>query len=502
MHVSVASEVGRDRLAALPLSARSQITGLSVLGNEALEVLEPKLLPALVDLQLALDDPFGAELGRQIAKFDLQHLDLSHCGIGAKGLSALTHLPLRTLRLFFDQMGKAAKELRAFEQLTELSLAACDLTAGVVEAVASLPRIRVLSLARNDTLVGPCVQPLTKMKDLQRLDLTETPIGDAGLATLSPLDRLEEIRLHRARLTSKAAKCFESLTSLRTLDLSGNPVGAAMVKSLTTLSRLTVLDLTGCELARPAVEGLAALASLRSLDLSNNDIKAPAVESLQGLRLRKLSVNNSMLGDKGAQTLSKMSSLERLSLTDGDLGPKGMLALGKLTSLRALDVMNNDFGVAGAATIDGLALEEFSASCALGDQAAEALGRMKGLCLLRARQGALGPKGAASLAHAPLVSLDLSGSEIGDLGAASLAAVSTLRSLRLDGNGIGPKGVAALAKLPLRELSLAENPIGAGVRELESMSTLEDLDLTDVRVDKAGRARLAKALPGCLLEFG
>ena len=105
---------------------------------------------------------------------------------------------------------------------------------------------------------------------------------------------------------------------------------------------------------------------------------------------------------------------------------------------------------------------------------------------------------------APLVSLNLSSSQLGDAGVTALARVSfaRLETLVLAHNGTGPHGARALSvcRLPdLAELDLSVNPLGdAGVRALVDASwwpRLRTLTLANVGLTADGIRNLAAAVP-------
>jgi Leucine Rich repeat/Leucine rich repeat len=101
--------------------------------------------------------------------------------------------------------------------------------------------------------------------------------------------------------------------------------------------------------------GTASLASILSqtkvttLDLSGNLIGNAGAEILsKNTTLTMLSLGSNQIGDAGAQALSKNTTLTTLNLEWNQIGDAGAQALPKNTTLTTLDLSGNEIGDAGA----------------------------------------------------------------------------------------------------------------------------------------------------------
>ena len=124
-------------------------------------------------------EALGAVAGR------IKHLSLSNCGIGARGVGALS-------KTFSENGVDVDGEAANWQALASLSISSNALGArgmhGVVRVLETYSALTNLYLARNnvqDTGVGILANGLTKCGALRELSLTNNGIGDAGATCLA-----------------------------------------------------------------------------------------------------------------------------------------------------------------------------------------------------------------------------------------------------------------------------------------------------------------------------
>jgi uncharacterized protein (TIGR02996 family) len=333
------------QLAAMPELAGIRRLELSGFENEtdALRVLTSPNLKRLD--RLAISGPTTARLARIIAgapacsELGELVLDGYKSGIGVDGATALAALPLRSIVLRNQYLGRDGTAAFARSRtLRSLAIAGERLGEGVRGLVtdAELPELR--SLALDGCSLGErglvALAASTALPALRKLELTGSN-GVNGetftaMAEAWALPALRELRLE-GPLEGQGATLLADLVELEqleTLALAG-PIedrGAAVLASWTP-RRLTRLELHASRIGAGA---LAALAKGRSL-----------------ARLRELELVGTPCGNDGGKALAHarwLAGLRRLRLSGNKMGAPGLRAiLGRTPGLDSLWVGENEF---------------------------------------------------------------------------------------------------------------------------------------------------------------
>ncbi|XP_025771184.1 ribonuclease inhibitor isoform X1 [Puma concolor] len=379
--------------------------------------------------------------------------------------------------------------LQANPSLTELSLCTNELhDAGVRLVLQGLQspscRIQKLSLRNcclTDTGCEVLPDALRSLPTLRELQLSDNPLGDAGLqllckGLLDPQCHLEKLQLEYCNLT--AASCEPLAAVLRAwrhvkeLVVSNNDIGEAGVQALCrglvdSACQLETLKLENCGLTPASCKDLcgvvASKASLQELDLGDNK-----------------------LGDQGIATLCPAllhpsSRLRVLWLWDCDITTTGCRDLCQVLrakeSLKELSLAGNALGDEGARLLCESLLEP---GCQLQSLWVKSCGLTAACC----------PHVSAMLTHNKhLVELQMSDNKLGDSGVQELCQglsqpSATLRVLWLGDCDVANGGCNSLASLLVVNRSLRE------------------LDLSNNCMDDRGILRLMESLerPDCALE--
>ncbi|XP_025771185.1 ribonuclease inhibitor isoform X2 [Puma concolor] len=322
---------------------------------------------------------------------------------------------------------------------------------------------------------------LRSLPTLRELQLSDNPLGDAGLqllckGLLDPQCHLEKLQLEYCNLT--AASCEPLAAVLRAwrhvkeLVVSNNDIGEAGVQALCrglvdSACQLETLKLENCGLTPASCKDLcgvvASKASLQELDLGDNK-----------------------LGDQGIATLCPAllhpsSRLRVLWLWDCDITTTGCRDLCQVLrakeSLKELSLAGNALGDEGARLLCESLLEP---GCQLQSLWVKSCGLTAACC----------PHVSAMLTHNKhLVELQMSDNKLGDSGVQELCQglsqpSATLRVLWLGDCDVANGGCNSLASLLVVNRSLRE------------------LDLSNNCMDDRGILRLMESLerPDCALE--
>ena len=196
-----------------PLGGLSKMTSLKVLAvdrqNVTAAVLDslprPDRLVEFLAARTPIDDSIATRLPRLTG---LRKLRLSGTDVGPEtcdaigGLTSLAELDLSGCPNLTDD---AVAKLTALPKLKKLNLYDTPIGDAAAESVAGLPSLRWLNVDKtNITDVG--VESLAKLDALTFLHLGSTPISDDAADPLSKMTSLEKLIVTRTEMTEEAAE--------------------------------------------------------------------------------------------------------------------------------------------------------------------------------------------------------------------------------------------------------------------------------------------------------
>lgn len=244
----------------------------------------------------------GTEIGDAGARLlprNIETLLAGSTSIGDEGLAGFTKLrKIRLANTYVEGPG-----LRALTAAEEIDLHGAPVGNGGVEALATLPKLRVLSLASTDISDGAALEKLT---GLLSLNLASTDLTDAGVAGLAWLTGLKTLVLRDARITGKGLAVLKPLSGLEVLDLSRTRISGSDLNALAGLKSIRKLNLDYGEIEDAAVPHLSALTALEELSLDSTHITDAAVPEIVKLRkLRLLNLYHTHVTEKGREAIAK-----------------------------------------------------------------------------------------------------------------------------------------------------------------------------------------------------
>ncbi len=315
----------------------------------------------------------AAEVATSFAHFEksphLEKLWLSNFPVNATMLRGLSKA--KSLRSLLFIGGKLAEDapsgLYELRQIRKLQLPDADqvLSRKAAQALATLPELRewpelegvdeptldvitqaghieVLELsAFGNAISRASVARLGNLKDLRWLKLSFFPIDDEGLTSLARLKSLECLKLWRTNVSGEGFRYLKDLPKLGSVSLGIREGVPPRLEALADLPHLTELNLCGDDLRPGDYEPLGRMHNLTHLQILcglADDTTAARVAKLK--RLDSLILDESMLSDRGLQSLSKLKTLERLTVS-GVFTDDGIQQLSALPRLRFLE-LNSD----------------------------------------------------------------------------------------------------------------------------------------------------------------
>src|SRR5262245_32735514 len=221
---------------------------------------------------------------------------------------------------------------------------------------------------------------LTRLPDLERLDLSHTRISDEGMLNLKAAPKIKELKLFYSEwITDQGMTAIKEWKHLKRLDVRGTRISDGTLEIVSRMPGLEALDIAHTEVTDVGLENLITLVNLKELAvgrgrLSNGGLIAlrmlPALThlDLSGARptppdspngrgggagipeetlkaiaelsdLRVLYLGYSAINADGLRTLSALGKVERLGLQGCSRVDDAALAeLAKWKSLKYLDV--------------------------------------------------------------------------------------------------------------------------------------------------------------------
>ncbi len=428
----------------------------------------------------------------------------------AKGLRSFSLKAMQFYREDAKTVAEFADALRE-NPLERVSLRYCMLGEHAPQAIfhglARVPSLRSVTVGGGYFFeVAGFVKALTRLHDLQELNLRKARIGIDGALTLGALwasgkGRAAQLRTldvseteieaeGMAALANGLRACYRQISGrennkmgqLRSLDLASDDSASEGVQAIADgVIRhnpfLEYLDISRNQVSHPAAVALSeairssCAKSLSTLDVSDCMIRPDAMKlllsSLPAIESLNISSNRCSEPETAVSNLLRRGKLARLDIGYCNISGAATLgnALSENTSLLSLQCGGNyDLGEVVADLLDripaGHPLSDLSIyDCEMGDSGAETLGRLlertKQLRELHAWRNKIGARGMIALAEAVAKSrsievLNVSENACCNEGARSIAENMirrnrSLRELSIESIQMGTEGAAAIA---------------------------------------------------------
>jgi Leucine-rich repeat (LRR) protein len=247
-------------------------------------------------------------------------------------------------------------ELSSLAMLRALNLSGNRLAGALSSSFATLRRLEVLDLSRNQFTA---LFPLDSLVQLRVLRADSNRLSGALPQSLCALPNVEELSLRGNALTGEIPRCLGTRTRLVVLDVSNNRFSGSIPPELGNLTNLEMLNVASNQLSggippelgvpsggsgtlaqavkSERVTHTAALSKLRVLDVSRNRLSGRIPLELWNLReLRSLNLSHTALEGVLPQQLGNLRTLQTLRLNNTGLSGELPNALFRLDSLQTL----------------------------------------------------------------------------------------------------------------------------------------------------------------------
>ncbi|XP_052298159.1 receptor-like protein 15 isoform X11 [Citrus sinensis] len=435
---------------------------------------------------------------------DLEELDIGWNKIDkfvvSKGLRKLKYLGLSGNKLNHSILSS----LTIFSLLRELYLRDTGFKGTFdVREFNSFNNLEALDMSNNeiDNLVVP--QGYRGLRNLKSLDLSEVGIRDGSnlLRSMGSFPSLNTLYLTSNNFIDTTSE-LHNFTNLEYLALDSSSLHISLLQSIASFTSLKILTMTNCEV-NGVLSGqeLHNFANLEYLALDFSSLHTSLLQSIASFTsLKKLSMTNcevnGVLSGQALETLSRLTNLKMLDLRGNLFNNSILSSLAHLSSLTSLDLSENKLeGSINVKEFDSLSnLEELDMSHNEIDnlevpQGYKGLRKLNYLDLSRVgiRDGS---KLLQSMGSFPsLNTLYLRDNNFTDIATTTtqgLERLSNLKRLDLSHNLFNNSILSSVAHLSsLTSLDLSENRLegSINVKEFDSLSNLEELDMSGNEID-------------------
>jgi internalin A len=192
------------------------------------------------------------------------------------GLESLRGKDLASVRFSRTHIGdKTIGIISGAKNLTNLQLNSTRITEGCIGHICGFSKLQRLDLQANK-LSGKAVARLGRLP-IQELVLEECGVGDEVFEDAAAFGSLTRVRFGYNNFSDRALKSLASKKSLITLDVTDDPVGDAGVAAISTLPQLNSLTLVGTGITDRSLKALDHASVLRNLAVSNTKVSKAGV---------------------------------------------------------------------------------------------------------------------------------------------------------------------------------------------------------------------------------
>ena len=276
-----------------------------------------------------------------------------------------------------DRLGRGLGESEPETQLMRLILFFCALTvyadvgAWIKEVGGTFEKDKAGKIVAVDLtstwITDDDLAKLGGLPELRKIDLSDTKIGDLGIAQLRPLKHVTHFNCNYCSyLTDGAVAYIKNWTNLEYLNVRGSEVTSRVFEHLAAMKHLKALDVSFSRVNDDGFDALATLEELQELHIGGDKMSGLALPLLRLLpALKHLDVNGSqrtdsgrwglMLTDVNVESIAALTQLETLEMGGANVSDVGMKALASLANLHSLDLSRMEITAQGLEPITKMA---------------------------------------------------------------------------------------------------------------------------------------------------
>ena len=310
-HIDERRKIILDKARLLPLIQAKNIT-TPILGECIPENV------GLTKLDLSGSSVNDDGMGYVDLETDLKELHLENTKVGDSGLKRLQHLK-KLERLYLNQTDVTANGLSAlkyFPELKILNLYQTNVVREGLQEMRPLKKLTELNLGKT-RIVGPCLDVLSGLP-IEKLVLSETPLGASDLQSLHGSSKITELEVARVGMDNSAIQHLVGLPVLYYLIINESAFGDDCAKYLAKMKNLKKLDISDTKFSEKGLSEIASSMNLIELQIRNLKLDWSKIGVLRNLsKLTALDVSYNDLDDTAIEEISKIKTLQYLNISVG-----------------------------------------------------------------------------------------------------------------------------------------------------------------------------------------
>ncbi len=199
---------------------------------------------------------------------------------GVKHLKSLVNLEYLQLLSLKGINGQCIDALSSLPALERLQLGGTGFqTQDIALLAQKLPNLKTLNISKLN--VNGAMSEIGKMKNLKDLSLHYTDLNDDGLKQISQLTTLESLSLMDTQVTDQGMEALENLTQLTMLNLMNTKITDKGLDYLKNMTKLGILQVGQTAITDEGLTKLAANTALWSLSVFNTKVTDAGMEQLK-----------------------------------------------------------------------------------------------------------------------------------------------------------------------------------------------------------------------------
>jgi beta-lactamase regulating signal transducer with metallopeptidase domain/Leucine-rich repeat (LRR) protein len=260
------------------------------------------------------------------------------------------------LSLYYPVTDSDLSYVSKLKDLNALDVLSGKLTDAGLEHLKNLKDLEGIYLEENSPqITNAGLSYLQGLTNLKALTIESPQITDAGITYLENFTVLEELGIFDTKITDAGLVHIQKLTKLKRLYLNGNKITDAGLAQLKNLSVLWELRLANTQVTDAGMVYIKNMTGIRRLNLGNTKVTDAGFEQIKDLtQLQFLTINGSQITDAGLANFKDFTGMQFLVLGDTNITDKGLEYLRGMINLERLYLQDTKITDAGLEFLKGM----------------------------------------------------------------------------------------------------------------------------------------------------